>query len=74
MKIPSRVLPIAIMILLPAIARTMPEVEALRPRLRAEPLFAVVKIAHAEVPRVLPPRDGGWLASRFRRALGVAEP
>jgi len=56
-----------------AIAQTMPEVEALRPRLRAEPLFAVIKIAHAAVPRVLPPRDGGWLAGRFRRALGIAE-
>ncbi len=55
-------------------ARGMAEVEALRPRLRAEPLFAVVKISPADVPRHLPPRDGAHLADRFRRALGVAEP
>lgn len=57
-----------------AVAGTMDEVEALRPRLRAEPLFAVVKIAHEPVPRVLPPRDGAWLTGRFRRALGIAPP
>lgn len=56
-----------------AIARDMDEVEALRPRLRSEPLFAVLKIAPAEVPRHLPPRDGAHLTDRFRRALGVAE-
>jgi thiamine pyrophosphate-dependent acetolactate synthase large subunit-like protein len=45
-------------------------VAALRPRLRTEPLFAVVKICSAEVPRHLPPRDGARLAARFRDALG----
>lgn len=56
-----------------AIARDMAAVAALRPRLRAEPLFAVLKISPAEVPRHLPPRDGAYLADRFRRGLGVAE-
>ncbi len=55
-------------------ARTMAEVEALAPRLRAEALFAVIKISADEVPRFLPPRDGAQLASRFRRVVGVAEP
>jgi hypothetical protein len=55
-------------------ARTMAEVEALAPRLRQEPLFAVIKISADEVPRFLPPRDGAQLASRFRRAIGVPEP
>jgi thiamine pyrophosphate-dependent acetolactate synthase large subunit-like protein len=45
--------------------------EALRPRLRQEALFAVVRISPAELPRHLPPRDGAYLADRFRRALGV---
>ncbi len=53
--------------------RAMEEVEALRPRLRRERVFAVVKIATTEVPRYLPPRDGAWLARRFRNGLGVAE-
>ncbi len=52
-------------------ASTMAAVEQLRPRLRAEPLFAVVSIAETEVPRFLPPRDGAALAVRFRAALGV---
>ena len=56
-----------------ATARDMDEVAALRPRLRHEPLFAVLKISPAEVPRHLPPRDGAHLTDRFRRALGVAE-
>ena len=56
-----------------ATARDMDAVAALRPRLRAEALFAVLKISPAEVPRHLPPRDGAYLADRFRRALGVAE-
>ena len=51
----------------------MAEVEALRPRLRQESLFAVVRISPAELPRHLPPRDGAYLADRFRRALGVAD-
>lgn len=49
----------------------MHEVEALRPRLRQEPLFAVVRISPDEKPRHLPPRDGAALAERFRCALGV---
>jgi thiamine pyrophosphate-dependent acetolactate synthase large subunit-like protein len=57
-----------------ATAVTMAEVEALRPRLRSEPLFAVIGISPADPPRVLPPRDGAYLADRFRRALGVVEP
>jgi thiamine pyrophosphate-dependent acetolactate synthase large subunit-like protein len=55
-------------------AETMAEVEALRPRLRREPLFAVIRISPAEPPRVLPSRDGAYLTDRFRRALGIAEP
>jgi thiamine pyrophosphate-dependent acetolactate synthase large subunit-like protein len=54
-----------------ATATSMPEVAALRPRLRREPLFAVIRISPAEVPRHLPPRDGAHLADRFRRALGL---
>ncbi len=56
-----------------ATVRAMAEVEALRPRLRAEPLFAVICIAPDEKPRHLPPRDGAHLTDRFRRALGVNE-
>jgi thiamine pyrophosphate-dependent acetolactate synthase large subunit-like protein len=56
-----------------ATARSMPEVAALRPRLRSEPLFAVIRISPAEVPRHLPPRDGTHLADRFRRALGLPD-
>jgi thiamine pyrophosphate-dependent acetolactate synthase large subunit-like protein len=55
-----------------ATARDMDEVAALAPRLRSEPLFAVIRIAAEEEPRYLPPRDGAHLADRFRRALGVA--
>lgn len=54
-------------------ARGMDEVKALRPRLRTENLFAVLRISAEEKPRFLPPRDGAYLADRFRRALGVAE-
>jgi hypothetical protein len=46
-------------------------VEALRPRLRREALFAVIRISPAEVPRHLPPRDGAFLTQRFRGALGL---
>jgi thiamine pyrophosphate-dependent acetolactate synthase large subunit-like protein len=53
-------------------ARSMDEVEALRTRLRQEPLFAVLRIAPDEPPRHLPPGDGAYLAYRFRRAIGVA--
>jgi thiamine pyrophosphate-dependent acetolactate synthase large subunit-like protein len=56
-----------------ATARDMTEVEALRARLRREPLFAVLRIAPEEQSRHLPPRDGAHLADRFRRALGVAD-
>jgi len=56
-----------------ATARDMDAVAALRPRLRAEALFAVVRIAPDEKPRHLPPRDGAHLADRFRRELGVVE-
>jgi thiamine pyrophosphate-dependent acetolactate synthase large subunit-like protein len=52
---------------------SMEEVEALRERLRREPLFAVLRIAPEEQPRDLPPRDGATLTDRFRRALGVVE-
>jgi len=55
-----------------ATIRDIDEVVALRPRLRSEPLFAVIRIAPDELPRHLPPRDGAYLADRFRRALGVA--
>ena len=39
----------------------------------AETLFAVVKIAPDELPRVLPPRDGPYLAHRLRAELLGAE-
>jgi thiamine pyrophosphate-dependent acetolactate synthase large subunit-like protein len=45
------------------------ELDDLRLRLRSEPLFAVVRIAPEEAPRVLPPRDGAFLHHRFRAAL-----
>jgi thiamine pyrophosphate-dependent acetolactate synthase large subunit-like protein len=54
-----------------ATARDMAEVEALRPRLRTENLFAVLRISAEEKPRFLPSRDGAYLSDRFRRALGV---
>ncbi len=38
------------------------------------PLFAVIRIAPGEKPRVLPPRDGAFLTQRFRAKLGIAEP
>ena len=52
-------------------AWTMDEVKSLTPRLRREPIFAVIKIAPGEVPRFLPPRDGAYLTTRFRSALGI---
>ena len=33
------------------------------------PLFAQVKVVAEKIPLVLPPRDGGLLKARFRRAL-----
>ncbi len=53
------------------IARDMDAVGLLRTRLRQENMFAVLRIAADEKPRHLPPRDGAYLADRFRRALGV---
>jgi thiamine pyrophosphate-dependent acetolactate synthase large subunit-like protein len=38
---------------------------------RAETLFARVAIRADEPPRVLPSRDGAYLKSRFRRAIGI---
>jgi phosphonopyruvate decarboxylase len=35
-------------------------------------LFAVVRVAAEEPPRVLPPRDAVVLKNRFRTALGLA--
>lgn len=32
-------------------------------------LFAVIKVSPEELPRVLPPRDGGYLTHRLREAL-----
>ena len=55
-----------------ALVRDMDEVEALRPRLRQEMLFAVIRISPEERPRHLPPRDGAYLKDRFRKSLGVA--
>lgn len=51
----------------------MAGVEALRPRLhRADgPGFASIQIAADEPTRVLPPRDGVFLKTRFRQALGL---
>jgi thiamine pyrophosphate-dependent acetolactate synthase large subunit-like protein len=54
-----------------AVASDIDEVQALRGRLRQEMLFAVIRISPAELPRHLPPRDGGFLKDRFRGALGV---
>jgi thiamine pyrophosphate-dependent acetolactate synthase large subunit-like protein len=56
-----------------ATARDMAAVEALRPRLRTEPLFAVIRINAEEKPRFLPPRDGAYVTERFRRGLGIVE-
>ena len=36
------------------------------------PAFASIKVAHANAPLVLPPRDGVLLQQRFRGALGLA--
>ena len=54
-------------------ARDMEAVEALRSRLRTEPLFAVIRINPEEKPRFVPPRDGAYVTERFRRALGIVE-
>ena len=52
-------------------AMTMEEVRGLRPRLRREKLFALIGISPEEKPRFLPPKDGAWLTTRFRAALGL---
>lgn len=51
--------------------RDMAGVEGLAAQLRARqgPLFAVIKIAPGEDPKVLPARDGAYLRSRFRAAV-----
>jgi thiamine pyrophosphate-dependent acetolactate synthase large subunit-like protein len=56
-------------------ARTMAEVDEVRTQLHARqgPLLAVVKVDPEDLPRVLPPRDGAWIARRFRQAV-VGEP
>ncbi len=56
-----------------ATARDMAAVEALRPRLRAEPLFAVIRIGAEDKPRFIPPRDGAFVTERFRRGIGIIE-
>ena len=49
-------------------ARDMDAVEALRPAAAVgRPLFAVIRIAPAEVPRHLPPRDGAFLTAPVPR-------
>lgn len=51
------------------------ELPALREEIHRaqEAVFAVIKIAPQELPRVLPPRDGAFLAQRLRAALLGAE-
>jgi thiamine pyrophosphate-dependent acetolactate synthase large subunit-like protein len=51
--------------------RQTSELEFLREDLHTldELLFAVVKVSHDELPRVLPPRDGQYLTHRLRAAL-----
>lgn len=55
--------------------RTPDEAQALRERLHGcrGCLFALVKVDPADLPRVLPARDGALLARRFRQAV-VGEP
>jgi thiamine pyrophosphate-dependent acetolactate synthase large subunit-like protein len=47
------------------------EIAALRAAIHATPgpNFAAVKVAAEKIPIILPPRDGGLLKARFRRAL-----
>lgn len=47
------------------------ELAALRSAIHAQPgpSFAAVKVRAEKVPIILPPRDGGLLKARFRRAL-----
>jgi thiamine pyrophosphate-dependent acetolactate synthase large subunit-like protein len=50
---------------------TLTEVETLAADVRrmAGPLFASVRISRADVPRVLPTRDGAIIRARFRQAV-----
>ena len=53
--------------------RDMGAIGAFRPQLSnvtGGPRFATVKIATAQTPRALPPRDGVFLKHRFRQHLG----
>jgi thiamine pyrophosphate-dependent acetolactate synthase large subunit-like protein len=54
-----------------ATVRSMEDAAALAPRLRRESLFAVIRISPEDTPKVLPPRDGALLTSRFRQAVGI---
>lgn len=58
-----------------ATARQATEVARLRDQLHDDGglLFAVVKVAQGDAPRVLPPRDGPYLTHRLREALLGAE-
>src|SRR6185503_7461644 len=51
--------------------RSLTQVTALRRAIHAArgPVFAQVKVRAEKLPLVLPPRDGGLLKSRFRKAL-----
>ncbi len=51
--------------------RTQAQVDALHAAIHGAqgPVFAAVKIEPTDLPRVLPPRDGVYLARRFRNAL-----
>lgn len=55
--------------------RQTSELERLRTDLHTldDLLFAIVKVASEELPRVLPPRDGAYLTHRLRTALLGAE-
>jgi thiamine pyrophosphate-dependent acetolactate synthase large subunit-like protein len=51
--------------------RNVAQLAALRAAIHrpSGPLFAQVKVVAEKIPLVLPPRDGGLLKSRFRKAL-----
>lgn len=53
------------------LVRTRAEFEGARRSLLGEegPILAQIKVAAEKLPPVLPPRDGGLLRARFRRAL-----
>jgi thiamine pyrophosphate-dependent acetolactate synthase large subunit-like protein len=53
------------------VVREVGELSRLRADIQggAGPLFAQVKVVAEKIPLVLPPRDGGLLKSRFRKAL-----